>query len=163
MSEHMVGAETFYGHVSTLEMFFSYGADGELVFSPWNVNYGTVHPAREPGTGKDDVEFTLEDGEFLQVCEDIDMTEGRMGTKPAGNFLDYPAAYRHARGRGAQGSIADIVIISPAGIRNVTALKADGTEVIMGHDTTWRTKSLQSRLRFPNRPATDPALEQGRE
>lgn len=94
--------ETFHGHVNTLEQFFSYGADGKLVFAPWNTNYGTVRADRELGTGKDDVEFVLEDGEFFQVREDIDKSEGRMGAKPAGNFLDYPAAYRHAHGRGAQ-------------------------------------------------------------
>lgn len=104
--------------------------------------------------------FTLEDGEFFQVREDIDKSEGRMGTKPAGNFFDYAAAYRHAHGRGAQGSIAEIVIVSPNGLEHVTALSADGTAVIMGHNTIWRTSSLQGRLRFPNRPATDPALAQ---
>lgn len=152
----MTGMETFYGHVNTLEQFFSYGPDGKLAFSPFNTNYGTVHPDREPGTGKNAVEFTLEDGEFFQVREDIDKSEGRGGTNPAGNFLDYPAAYRHAHGRGAQGSIAAIVIMTPAGTENVTALQVDGTTVIMAHNTKWQATSLQRRLHFPNRPATKP-------
>lgn len=146
----------FFGHVNTLEQFFSYGPDGKLVFDPWNTAYGTVHPDTKLGSSKNAVVFTLESGEFFQVRGDIDMSEGRGGTRAAGNFLDYPAAYNHAKGRGAQGSIAEIVIMSPAGIDDITALRADGTLKVVDRVTRWRSVSLKRRVRFPNRPAITP-------
>ncbi|HEX9226643.1 MAG TPA: hypothetical protein VF885_08285 [Arthrobacter sp.] len=142
--------EIFYGRVRTLERFFSYGPDGTLRFEPFNIAYGTVHPASGPGTDKDDVELVLNDGEFFQVWDHI-------RSYPAGNFLDYRAAYAKARTCGDHG-IARIVIVTPDGFQNVTAQAADGTAVIMGRDTQWQTASLPSRVRFLNRPATDPAV-----
>jgi hypothetical protein len=141
--------EIFYGRVNTLEQFFSYGPDGKLRFEPFNISYGTVHPTSGPGTGKDDVELVLNEGEFFQVW---DHNRGY----PAGNFLDYRAAYAKARTCGDHG-IANIVIVTQDGFLNVTALDANGTAVIMGRDTKWRTISLPSRVRFLNRPSTDPA------
>ncbi len=146
----MTGMETFYGHVNTLEMFFSYGADGKLKFEPFNNAYGAVHPDAGPGTGINDVELVLNDGEFFQV-------HGFYRAGDGGNFLNYRDAYRKAIGSGEQGSLADIVIVAPADPRIVTALSADGTEVVMGHNTQWRTISLPRRVRFLNRPATAPA------
>jgi hypothetical protein len=90
------------------------------------------------------------------VREEIDKSEGRMGTNPAGNFLDYPTAYAAAHGRGIQGDIGTIVIMSPDGIEDVTALRADGTLKVVDRVTRWRTVGLTRRLRFPNRPATNP-------
>lgn len=144
--------ETFYGHVRTLEMFFSYGPDGKLKFEPFNNAYGIVHPGAGPGTGKDDVELVLNDGEFFQVSGFYRASDG-------GNFLNYRDAYRKALGSGEQGSIADIVIVAPAASTNVTAQAADGTAVIMGHNTHWRSIRLHGRVRFLNRPATDPASQ----
>jgi hypothetical protein len=143
--------ETFYGHVRTLEMFFSYGPDSKLKFEPFNNAYGIVHPGAGPGTGKDDVELVLNDGEFFQVSGFYRASDG-------GNFLDYRDAYRKALGSGEQGSIADIVIVAPADPTTVTAQAADGTAVIMGQNTQWRTTSLPRKVRFINRPATDPGV-----
>jgi hypothetical protein len=141
--------ETFYGRVNTLEMFFSYGADGKLKFAPFNTAYGMVHPSTEPGTDINDVELVLNDGEFFEV-------RGFYSAADGGNFLNYRDAYRKALGSGEQGSIADIVIIAPADPTNVTAQAADGTTVIMGRNTHWRSIRLHERVRFLNRPATDP-------
>jgi hypothetical protein len=146
----MTGMETFYGRVNTLEMFFSYGPDGTLKFEPFNSAYGMVHPMLGPGTGINDVELVLNDGEYFRVSGFYRASDG-------GNFLNYRDAYRKALGSGEQGSIADIVIVAPAPPTKVTALDADGTEVLMGHNTAWRTISLPRRVRFINRPATAPA------
>lgn len=143
--------ETFYGHVRTLEQFFSYGTDGKLKFEPFNTAYGTVHPRTGPGTGKDDVELVLNDGEFFQFW---DYNGGNTG-HPSVNFLDYRAAYQSARTAGDYGE-ARIYIIGPDGFEDVTALTADGTKVVMGQNTRWRRTSIQERIRFLNRPATDP-------
>lgn len=144
--------ETFYGRVNTLEMFFSYGPDGKLKFKPFNTAYGTVHPSAGPGADINDVELVLNDGEYFQVTGFYRASDG-------GNFLDYRDAYRKALGSGEQGSIADIVIVAPAEPRNVTAQAADGTTVIMGQDTQWRMVRLPERVRFLNRPATDPEAQ----
>ncbi|MFB9713962.1 hypothetical protein [Arthrobacter methylotrophus] len=152
-SAHMTGMETFYGHVNTLEMFFSYGPDRELKFAPFNNAYGAVHPDAGPGTGINDVELVLNDGEYFQVSGFYRASDG-------GNFLNYRDAYRKAIGGGEQGSLADIVIVAPADPRIVTALAADGTEVVTGHNTQWRTISLPRRVRFLNRPATDPNISE---
>lgn len=149
-SAHITGMETFYGRVNTLEMFFSYGPDGKLQFKPFNTAYGTVHPTAGPGTDINDVELVLNDGEYFQVSGFYRASDG-------GNFLDYRDAYRKALGSGEQGSTADIVIVAPAEPRNVTAQAADGTTVIMGQNTQWRTVRLPERVRFHNRPDTAPA------
>lgn len=141
--------ETIYGHVNTLERFFSYGPDGQLKFEPFNNAYGAVHPDAGPGTGINDVELVLNDGEYFQV-------RGFYRASDGGNFLHYRDAYRKAIGSGEQGSLADIVIVAPNGFQNVTALDADGKAVIMGRNTVWRTISLPGRIRFLNRPATNP-------
>jgi hypothetical protein len=146
----MAGMETFYGHVNTLEMFFSYGPDGTLTFEPFNVAYGSVHPNGGPGTGINDVELVLNDGEFFEVRGFYRFGDG-------GNFLNYRDAYRKALGSGEQGSLAEIVIVTQGPSINVTALDPDGTAVIMGRTTGWRTIPLSRRVRFLNRPATGPA------
>jgi hypothetical protein len=144
--------ETFYGHVRTLEQFFSYGPDGQLKFEPFNIAYGTVHPSSGPGDGKDSVELVLNDGEFFQFW---DYNNGYVG-HPSENYLDYCAAYGSARTGGDHG-MARIYIKAQDGYQDVTALAADGTSVIVGRDTKWKTISIQDRIRFLNRPATDPA------
>ncbi|HEX9089543.1 MAG TPA: hypothetical protein VF867_18780 [Arthrobacter sp.] len=143
--------EIFYGQVRTLEQFFSYGPDGRLKFKPFNIAYGTVHPTAGPGTGIDDVELLLNDGEFFQFW---DYNDGYTG-HPSENFLDYRHAYGSARTAGDYGA-AQIYIIGPDGFEDVTALTADGTKVIMGQNTKWRRTSIQERIRFINRPATGP-------
>jgi len=145
----MADMETFYGHVNTLERFFSYGPDGQLKFEPFNIAYGTVHLTAGPGTGINDVELVLNDGEFFQVRAFYRASDG-------GNFLDYRDAYKKALASGEYRSIAEIVIVTQGASTDVTAQAADGTTVIMGHDTTWRNISLAKRIRFINRPATGP-------
>ncbi|WP_427019356.1 hypothetical protein ACQCSX_21940 (plasmid) [Pseudarthrobacter sp. P1] len=149
--------ETFYGHVNTLEQFFSYGPDCALRFEPFNDAYGTVHPDSAPGTGKYDVELILNDGEYFQVQD----ASGDVSRRRGGNFLDYRDAYKAALTCGEYGGIARITIRVPAGTENVTALAADGTAVIMGRDTKWRSVYLPERIRFLNRPATDPEAGAG--
>lgn len=148
----MTCMEIFYGHVRTLERFFSYGPDGKLLFEPFNDAYGTVHPDSGPGTGKDDVELVLKDGEYFHVW---DTTSG-IGRRSEVNFLDYRDAYKKALTCGEYGSIARITIVTQDGYDNVTAQASDGTSVIMGRNTRWRTISIQRRIHFLNRPATRP-------
>lgn len=140
--------QTFYGHVRTLEMFFSHDEDGQLLFKPFNDAYGTVHPGRGPVTGKDDVELVLHDGEYFYVW---DTTPLRFGQKSQVNFLDYRDAYRKALTCGEQGSIARISIMAPDGYDDVTAQAFDGTTVVMGRTARWRTIDIPSRIRFLNR------------
>ncbi|HEX9227565.1 MAG TPA: hypothetical protein VF885_13055 [Arthrobacter sp.] len=156
---------TFYGYVQAPASMFSTGDDGATVFSPINDYYGTVYPGdaadrpapyrtRLSGLSTPDpvsVEFDLNDGEFFQVREEIDKTEGRMGTRPAGNFLDYTAAYRAAAGKNAQGARGAIVIKYPSGRDDITAIGADGETVLIETRTRWSGAGIESRLRFPNR------------
>jgi len=130
---------------------FSTGDDGRTVFSPINDHYGTVRSAEGPGTSALSVEFDLNDGEYFQVREEIDKSEGRMGTRPAGNFLDYAAAYRAADGKNAQGARGAIVIMTPSGRDDITALGAAGETILIEPRSRWTTVKLPRRLRFPNR------------
>lgn len=148
---HMVGMKTFYGYVQAPANMFSTGEDGATVFSPINDYYAIVRPGEGPGTSALSVEFDLNDGEFFQVREEIDKCEGRRGTRPAGNFLDYAAAYRAADGKNAQGGRGAIVIMSPSGHDDITALDADGETVLIEPRSRWSGVDLASRLRFPNR------------
>jgi hypothetical protein len=152
---------TFRGYIQAPASQFKV-KDGETVFRPVNDRYGTVYPgdapvraaterAGLPGLSAPDarsVEFDLNDGEYFQVLEEIDKSEGRMGTRGAGNFLDYPAAFRAAAGKNAQGGRGRIIIMSPAGIDVITAVDADGQTVEIESRTSWRTDALASRLRF---------------
>ena len=157
---------TFHGYVQAPASQFRI-EDGVTVFRPFNDHYGTVYPgpapiprAEEPGwlSGLSkpparNVEFDLNDGEYFQVREEIDKSEGRMGTKPAGNFLDYPTAFRAAAGKNAQGGLGAIVIMSPSGREDITAVGADGETVLIETRTRWSGIDLSSRLRFPDRDA----------
>ena len=162
----MAGMKTFRGYVQAPASMFSI-KDGKTVFRPINDHYGTVRPG-EPaprsapfGAGLAglrspdpvNVEFDLNDGEFFQVREEIDKSEGRMGTKPAGNFLDYEAAYAAAAGKNAQGGRGAIVIMSPSGHDDITAVDTDGETVLIEPRTRWAGIDLSSRLRFPGRDA----------
>lgn len=163
-SAHMTPMTTFYGYVQAPASMFSTGDDGRTVFEPINDHYGTVHPGqaaprRTPyrsglaGLSTPDpvsVVFDLNDGEFFQVREEIDKSEGRMGTREAGNFLDYAAAYRAAAGKNAQGGRGAIVIMSPSGHDDITALDANGEPVLIEPRTRWSGVGIDSRLRFPN-------------
>lgn len=156
--------KTFHGHVKAPARMFS-TENGVTVFRPINDHYAIVHPGsaapRAAGTDTGlsglrapdpvNVEFDLNDGEFFQVREEIDKSEGRMGTKPAGNFLDYAAAVRAAVGKNAQGGLGAIVIMTPSGREDITAVDADGETVLIEARTRWAARSLASRLRFPDR------------
>lgn len=156
--------KTFHGHVKAPARMFS-TENGVTVFRPINDHYAIVHPgkAAPSAAGSDtglsglrspdpvNVEFDLNDGEFFQVREEIDKSEGRMGTKPAGNFLDYAAAVRAAVGKNAQGGLGAIVIMSPSGHEDITALDADGRHIIIEPRTRWSSVHLYRRLRFPDR------------
>lgn len=158
---------TFNGYVQAPASMFSTGDDGRTVFSPINDHYGTVYPgdaADRPtpyrtglsGLSTPDpasVEFDLNDGEFFQVREEIDKSEGRMGTRPAGNFLDYTDAFRAAAGKNAQGGRGAIVIMTPSGHDDITAIGADGETVLIEPRTRRSGVDLANRLRFPNRDA----------
>ncbi|QOD06024.1 hypothetical protein [Pseudarthrobacter sp. BIM B-2242] len=158
--------KTFRGHVQAPEYMFS-TEDGKTVFRPINDHYATVRPGDAAprstpfGTGLAglrspdpvSVEFDRNDGEFFQVREEIDKSEGRMGTKPAGNFLDYAAAYTAAAGKNAQGGRGAIVIMSPSGHDDITAVDANGETVLIEPRTRWSGIDLSSRLRFPDRDA----------
>lgn len=162
----MAGMKTFRGYVKAPASMFR-TENGKTVFRPINDYYAAVTPgdapARSarydtglPGLSAPDpvsVEFDLNEGEFFQVREEIDKSEGRMGTKPAGNFLDYPAAYRAAAGKNAQGGLGAIVIMSPSGREDITAVDADGEPVLIEARTRWSAILLASRLRFPDRDA----------
>ncbi|MBT2523525.1 hypothetical protein J7E80_21700 [Arthrobacter sp. ISL-28] len=84
---HPGAGTTFYGYVQADSRSFRTTSNGRAVFEPINSFYGTVHPTAQPGSGDLAVEFDLVDGEYFQVREEIDKSEGRMGTRPAGNFL----------------------------------------------------------------------------
>lgn len=158
--------KTFHGHVQAPDSQFR-TENGKTVFRPINDYYGTVHPGPAPVPRVEEqawpsglrtpparnVEFDLNDGEFFQVREEIDKSEGRMGTKPAGNFLDYTDAFRAAAGKNAQGGRGAIIIMSPSGHEDITAVDADGEAVLIERRTRWSTVELSSRLRFPDQDA----------
>lgn len=149
---HMTFMTTFYGYVQAdSRSFWSHRPDIAKTFHPINTHYGTVHPTEGPGDSLWAVEFELHPGECFQVREDIDMTEGRGGTLPAGNFLHYPDAYGAARGKGAQGSRGAIEIMTSRGSSDITALAQDGSAVTIGTLSEWIRVPLSSRVRFPNR------------
>ena len=153
---------TFYGYVQAPASQFKI-VDGKTVFRPFNDHYATVRPGEAPpqpawagglsglsAPPAVSVEFDLNDGEFFQVREEIDKSEGRMGTRPAGNFLDYTAAFRAAAGKNAQGGRGAIVIMSPSGHDDITAIGSDGETVLIEPRSRWSAADLASRLRFPN-------------
>lgn len=158
--------KTFHGYVQAPDSQFRTD-DGKTVFRPINDYYGTVHPGPAPVPRAEEqswlsglsrpparnVQFDLNDSEYFQVREEIDKSEGRMGTKPAGNFLDYEAAYRAAAGKNAQGGRGAIVIMTPSGREDITAVDADGGVVLIEGRTRWSTIALSSRLRFPDQDA----------
>jgi hypothetical protein len=122
--------------------------DGD-VFRPINTSYGIFHPTVTLGFGKLDAYLPpLEYGEYFQVREEFDKSEGRRGTGAAGNFLVYADAYAAAAGLGVQGSRAEVVIVSPAGFQEVTALAADGTKVTVATIPQFQTVRIASRLVF---------------
>lgn len=146
-----MGPMKFFGHVNSLEQFFSHDEDGKLRYKPWNTYYSTVHPDTEPGTGPDAVSFEIGPKEYFTVFEEIDKSEGRMGTRRAGNFLDYPMAYQAARGRGVQGGMGEIEIVSPDGVQEITVMQADRSLKVIDRVNTWKTTRLVDRLQFLNR------------
>lgn len=141
----------FHGHVPANKTSFHTGADGIERFEPMNTAYATVTPGPAPDRTLA-VELELADGEFFQVREDLDKSEGRGGTSPAGNFLHYPDACRAARGKGAQGSIATIVIMTPDGLDQVSATAEGGSTVILDIVKRWRSVDLSQRLTFVHPP-----------
>lgn len=158
--------KTFHGYVQAPASQFRI-EDGKTVFQPINDYYGAVHPGSAPAPRPEEqswlsglstpdgrnVEFDLNDGEYFQVREEIDKSEGRRGTKAAGNFLDYPTAFRAAAGKNVQGGRGQIVIMTPAGSEDITATEADGTTVIIEARTRRSPVDLASRLRFTDQEA----------
>lgn len=138
---------TFRGYIKAPASQFNI-EDGETVVRPFNDYYGTVHPGDAPvrlawentlsglsAPPARSVEFDLNDGEYFQVREEIDKSGGRMGTRAVGNFLDYEAAYRAATDKNAQGGRGKIVIMSPSGHEDITAVDADGEVVLIERRT----------------------------
>lgn len=150
---------TFHGYVQAPESMFK-TVDGKTTFHPINDHYATVTPGEAPAPETNNawwrsetpparnVEFELNAGEYFQVREEIDKCEARMGTKPAGNFLDYGDAFRAAAGKNAQGGRGAIVIMYPAGTEETTALDAEGNTVMLETRISWHATGLASRLRF---------------
>jgi hypothetical protein len=90
----------------------------------------------------------LAEGEFFQVRGDIDMTEGRGGTRSVGNYLVYQDARRASFGKGAQGSIGEIWIMCPTKPSQIVAVDANGEEIVMAVIPQYRMESIASRLVF---------------
>ncbi|MCU6481962.1 hypothetical protein [Arthrobacter sp. A2-55] len=133
-----------FGHVNADARSFRDGA-----FRPINTSHGVFHPDIVLGAAKLDATLPpLGPGEFFEVLEEIDKTEGLRGTRGAGNFLNYRDAYAAAAGLGVQGGRAMIVIISPVGTENITALDENGQEVVVATVPQLRTVPIFHRLVF---------------
>jgi hypothetical protein len=122
-------------------------------FQPVNDYYGRFHPGVKVSKGgwmesKTVVAVLppLAPGEFYQVREETDKTEGRGGSRAAGNFLVYQDAYRASAGKGVQGSAGAIVIGTPREAKQITALHADGSEVVIAIIPEFTYYSVASRL-----------------
>lgn len=118
-------------------------------FRPINAAYAAFTVSEEtPEGAKKAYLLPLAPGEFYQVRGDIDMSEGRGGTRSAGNYLVYQDARRASFGKGAQGGIGEVVIMSPMEPATLTAKDADGEEVVMAVIPQFRYVDLAQRLRF---------------
>lgn len=118
-------------------------------FRPINAAYAAFTVSEETPEGAKKVYLPpLAPGEFFQVRGDIDMSEGRGGTRAAGNYLVYQDARRASFGKGAQGGIGEVVIMSPMEPSVLTALDADGEQVVMAVIPQFRYVDLAQRLVF---------------
>lgn len=121
-------------------------------FSPINGYQGRFHPGVRQvnrwSTGEATVVVLppLNEGEFYQVQEEMDKSEGRMGNRAAGNFLNYQDAYRASAGKGVQGSAGDILIAIPLEPRKIIALDSEGNKVVMGVHARYSYQQLSQRL-----------------
>lgn len=118
-------------------------------FRPINAAYAAFTVSDETPEGARKAYLPpLAPGEFFEVRGDIDMSEGRGGTRAVGNFLVYQDARRAAFGKGAQGGIGEVVIMSPMEPTTLTAKDANGEEVVMAVIPRFRCVDLAQRLVF---------------
>jgi hypothetical protein len=118
-------------------------------FSPINATYAAFRPSDEcPDGARQAYLPPLADGEFFQVRGDIDMSEGRGGTRAIRNYLVYQDAYRASFGKGAQGGIGEVWIMSPMEPSQIVAVDANGEETVMAVIPQFRMSSIASRLVF---------------
>jgi hypothetical protein len=137
------------GYVKAFSLSFKNGE-----FRPFNAAYATFRPSDEVPEGNVEAILPpLKDGEFFQVRGDIDMSEGRGGTRGVGNYLRYEDAYRASFGKGAQGGIGEVWIMVPSEPSEITAIDADGFKVVMAVVPNFRMVSVSQRLIIPNPPS----------
>ena len=118
-------------------------------FRPINAAYAAFTVSEEAPEGAKKAYLPpLAPGEFFQVRGDIDMSEGRGGTRSAGNYLVYQDARRASFGKGAQGGIGEVVIMSPMEPAILSAKDADGEQVVMAVIPQFRYVDLAQRLIF---------------
>lgn len=118
-------------------------------FRPINATYAAFTVSDETPEGARKAYLPpLAPGEFFQVRGDIDMSEGRGGTRAAGNYLAYQDARRASFGKGAQGGIGGVVIMSPMEPTTLTAKNADGEDIVMAVIPQFRYVDLAQRLVF---------------
>lgn len=144
-------AEAFFGFTVGYVNADSHSIkDGQ--FRPMNGAQGRFHPGDRRSVSTVSSNKTmpaflpeLNDGEFYQVQEEMDKSEGRLGTRPAGNFLNYQDAYRASAGKGVQGSAGEILIAVPRKV-NVMAQSSSGAEVLMAVNTEYSLQNVHQRL-----------------
>lgn len=118
-------------------------------FLPINAAYAAFKISEETPEGAKKAYLPpLAPGEFYQVRGDIDMSEGRGGTRDAGNYLVFRDAQRASYGKGAQGGIGEVIIMSPMEPTTLTAKDANGEEVVMAVIPRFRYVDLAQRLVF---------------
>lgn len=121
--------------------------DGDA-FKPVSKSEGFFYPSATLGFGKTDAYLPpLNEGEYFQV-EDKSYWEIGQPVLP-NNFLNYADAYEAAKGRGEYGCLAEIVIMSPSKPRKVTAIGAEGEEVVIYTVPEYFKVEVSSRLVFP--------------
>lgn len=118
-------------------------------FRPINAAYAAFTVSEETPEGAKKAYLPpLSPGEFFQVRGDIDMSEGRGGTRSAGNYLVYQDARRSSFGKGAQGGLGEVIIMSPMDPSVLTAKNAEGEDVVMATIPQFRYIDLAQRLVF---------------
>ena len=149
---------TWTGTVNAPESMFRTDPDGTVRFKPFNDACGAFRTTDHlDPDDRNACILTLEDGEYFQVLEDTNKSDGFGPRSAAGNYLDYRDALMAARGKGVQGSLGHIQIMTLAKVEQITAIDHDGHEVVMGTRPVWRSVDIPSRLVFPNRMAEEQA------
>lgn len=142
--------KVLHGYVNAREASFSTDRDGRVRYSPLFPQEMPIYLTDELGDGPNHFRLPIYDGEFFQVLEDTDKSEGRGPRSAAGNYLEYVDARIASRGKGAQGGAGYVELMTPA-VKVVTAIDGEGNEVVMGETKVWSSRSLYSRMEFPNR------------